>query len=66
MFGAALLVAPRVWEEPGAYFVTLPAGGWFDYWTGERLEGGTTISAGALVLPELDWPGQPQQIEIVY
>jgi len=44
MYGAALLVAPRVWEEPGGYDVTLPSGTWFDYWTGERSEGGRTIT----------------------
>ena len=35
--GKSLLVAPppRI-ESPQAYDVCLPAGGWFDYWTGKR------------------------------
>ena len=35
--GGALLVAPPPNpEQPRAYDVCLPAGGWYDYWTGQR------------------------------
>jgi len=35
--GRALLVAPAPHpDQPGAYDVCLPAGGWYDYWTGRR------------------------------
>ncbi len=48
MLGAALLVAPVV--EPGADTreAYLPAGaGWCDFWTGERFEGGQSVSRPA-------------------
>jgi alpha-D-xyloside xylohydrolase len=38
MFGPALLVAP-VLQPGGDIRIFLPTGGWFDLWTGERLEG---------------------------
>jgi len=38
MFGPWLLVAPVI-EPGGKRDVYLPEGGWFDYWTGERLQG---------------------------
>lgn len=37
MFGADLLVAPKVKEKVDPYEVVLPAGGWFDYWTGQQV-----------------------------
>jgi alpha-glucosidase len=38
MWGGDLLVAPpRFPEQPAAYEVRLPGGGWFDYWTGRRV-----------------------------
>lgn len=38
--GAALLIAPPPhMDSPEAYDVCLPAGGWFDYWTGQRVMG---------------------------
>ena len=43
MFGDQLLVAPKVWPFVGAYSITLPKSGWYNYWTGERLEGGKTF-----------------------
>ncbi|MBI3549859.1 MAG: glycoside hydrolase family 31 protein [Elusimicrobia bacterium] len=43
MFGDALLVAPKVWDIPGEYVVALPKGKWFDYWTGEPVEGGNAL-----------------------
>ena len=49
--GQALLVAPPPkMESPEAYDVCLPAGGWFDYWSGKRVTGaiaGTTGGDGA-------------------
>lgn len=48
LFGKAFLVAPVL--EPGATKrqVYLPGrGGWFDFWTGTRAEGGETVDADA-------------------
>ena len=40
LFGPNLLVAPSPYpEELEDYQVVLPPGGWFDYWTGERVDG---------------------------
>lgn len=40
MLGPDLLVAPPPnGESPGSYFIRLPAGGWYDYWSGKRIEG---------------------------
>jgi alpha-glucosidase len=50
MFGSNLLVAPKVWPFTDAYTVTLPKGGWYDYWTGNRLDGGKALQ----VDPPLD------------
>jgi len=50
MLGSDLLVAPKVWNFVGAYTVTLPKGDWYEFWTGNRLEGSTTIE----VDPPLD------------
>jgi alpha-glucosidase len=43
LFGSGLLVAPVLWEGAGGRDVYLPAGDWFDYWTGRRYAGNTTI-----------------------
>jgi alpha-glucosidase len=43
MFGADLLVAPVLRQGVTEREVYLPKGHWFDYWTGERHEGGTRI-----------------------
>lgn len=40
LLGPAMLVAPLVWEMPLSYDVQLPAGEWYDYWTGEKIAGG--------------------------
>ena len=38
MLGPDLLIAPRAFpDEQGAYNIELPAGGWFDYWSGEKI-----------------------------
>ena len=44
LFGSSLLVAPVV--EPGRelWDVYLPEGQWFDFWTGEKIGGGQTIT----------------------
>ena len=40
MWGSAMLVAPAMFsEEPQGYTAKLPAGVWFDYWTGNRIIG---------------------------
>lgn len=39
LFGRDLLVAPRLHEQPDSYTVTLPTPEWFDYWTGQRVDG---------------------------
>jgi alpha-glucosidase len=40
--GRDLLIAPPPhMESPQAYDVCLPAGGWYDYWTGQRIAGGS-------------------------
>lgn len=55
MWGPDLLVAPAPFgEQPTPYQVTLPPGGWYDYWTGAKIG---ESRAGALlkhtVTPEL-------------
>jgi len=50
MFGGNLLVAPKVWPFTDAYTVTLPKGDWYDYWTGNRVDGGKALQ----VDPPLD------------
>ena len=44
LFGSDLLVAPALWEGADSRGVYLPAGDWFDYWTGMRYAGNATIS----------------------
>ena len=51
MFGGALLVAPVLSAGEESRRVYLPAGEWYDFFTGERLEGGTDVvreSAGGI------------------
>jgi alpha-glucosidase len=43
LFGDDLLVAPVVHEGAALRDVYLPAGNWYDYWTGARVPGGQTI-----------------------
>jgi len=50
MFGDDLLVAPKLKETLDPYEVKLPPGQWYDYWSGERLEGGKSLK----VNPPLD------------
>jgi alpha-glucosidase len=39
LFGADILVAPPPYpEQPDSYELRLPAGLWYDYWTGEKIQ----------------------------
>jgi alpha-glucosidase (family GH31 glycosyl hydrolase) len=55
LWGDDLLVAPVTREGATSWPVYLPAGGWFDFWTGERHEGpgGVTLAAPLDRLPLL-------------
>jgi alpha-glucosidase len=55
LWGDDLLVAPVTREGATAWPVYLPAGAWYDFWTGERHEGprGVTIEAPLDRLPLL-------------
>lgn len=44
LWGNSVLVAPVVEKGATTRQVYLPPGGWFDFWTGERLEGAREIS----------------------
>ena len=44
MWGRSILVAPVVEKGPTTRRVYLPHGGWSDFWTGERVEGGREIN----------------------
>jgi alpha-glucosidase len=50
MFGRDFLIAPRVTEMLDPLEIDLPAGSWYDYWTGAKVAGGTDIK----VTPPLD------------
>src|ERR1051325_1688193 len=39
MFGPHLLVAPKLVEFVGPYEVQLPGGNWYDFWSGQPVEG---------------------------
>ncbi len=43
LWGDAFLVAPVVEPDVQSWPVRLPSGVWFDFWTGQRHEGGRTI-----------------------
>lgn len=48
MFGPAFLVAPVTEQGATSRRVYLPAGSdWYNYWTNERLKGGTTVEVSA-------------------
>jgi alpha-glucosidase len=47
LFGADLLVAPVLREEAREREVYLPAGDWYDFWTGQRVAGGGSIRVPA-------------------
>jgi alpha-glucosidase/alpha-D-xyloside xylohydrolase len=44
LWGQSLLVAPVVEQGATSRSVYLPRGDWFDFWTGERIEGGREIN----------------------
>jgi alpha-glucosidase (family GH31 glycosyl hydrolase) len=44
LWGKNVLVAPVVEKGAATRQVYLPAGGWYDFWTQERLEGGREVS----------------------
>ena len=47
LFGSDLLAAPVLWDGFTNRQVYLPAGDWFDYWTGKQYAGNSTISVPA-------------------
>jgi alpha-D-xyloside xylohydrolase len=47
LFGPALLVSPVTASHVTSRSVYLPAGRWYDFWTGASLDGGRTIDAPA-------------------
>lgn len=47
MVGADLLAAPILRPAQTSRLVYLPAGTWFDFWTGKQVQGGTTVRADA-------------------
>jgi len=59
LLGPDLLVAPPPFpEQPDAYDLYLPAGVWYDYWTGEKIQRGTSgnsdQSANLRIQPKLE------------
>jgi alpha-glucosidase len=44
LFGSDLLIAPVLLEEAMQRGVYLPAGDWYDYWTGQHFDGGKWIA----------------------
>jgi alpha-glucosidase len=51
LLGPDMLVAPRVWEMAMSYGAQLPAGEWFDYWSGEKVTGGQLRPKRAAAAP---------------
>ncbi len=47
MWGPDMLVAPKLNERLEPLEVKLPKGAWFDYWTGTRQQGGSTLKVEA-------------------
>lgn len=52
LLGESLLVAPLLEENQTGRTLWLPQGGWYSLFTGQRFEGGQTVTAG----PELTFP----------
>jgi len=50
MFGEALLVAPKLTERLDPVEIKLPEGTWYDFWTGQAIQGSATVN----VKPKLD------------
>jgi alpha-D-xyloside xylohydrolase len=79
MFGPAFLVSPVWAKDATKREVYLPQGGWYDFWTGERVAGGKDIEveapletmplyirAGSIVPlgPEIEWANERPDGEI--
>ena len=47
LFGPAILVSPVTTQGATSRTVYLPQAGWYDFWTGEKVEGGRHIQADA-------------------
>ena len=47
LFGPSLLVAPVFEQGATERKVYLPAGGWYDFWTAKRIDGGATVTVAA-------------------
>jgi alpha-D-xyloside xylohydrolase len=47
MFGPALMVCPVTHPAAKTRSVYLPGGTWYDFWSGEKLEGGRIVEAAA-------------------
>ena len=69
MTGSALLVAPVYENATTRDGIYLPAGEWFDYWSGEVMDGNTTVNGYPAPLEKLPvfvkagsiipmWPGE--------
>jgi hypothetical protein len=52
MFGPSLLVAP-VLKAGHAVEIWLPEGGWYDFWTGARIDGGRALRLANIPLDRL-------------
>jgi len=48
LFGRDLLIAPRVTEMLDPLQIDIPPGSWYDYWTGEKVQGGSVKLTPAL------------------
>jgi len=58
LFGNNLLVAPAIYpEKPDPYTVELPSVNWYNYWTGEKVNGGV-LSDGVPALNDPDFIGR--------
>jgi alpha-glucosidase len=51
MFGPDLLIAPKVDEKFEPYDVILPAGTWYDFWTGRDASSSKTLNPALNMLP---------------
>lgn len=49
LFGPSLLVAPVFEKGAMERQVYLPAGGWWNFWTGESIQGGAAVSVSAVL-----------------
>jgi len=49
IFGDGLLIAPVLWPGVRSRSITLPAGEWYDYWTGKKHHGRTRVEVEAAI-----------------